>query len=425
MDNLLGGVSLLYVIVTRGIFTSIRLNMEGNNLSLMWIFMRNNTVIVRYGEITLKSPRVRRRMERALIRSIKWRIERKGLHLKDIRKEGGRVIIYTKEPEKVAYELGKVFGVVSSSPAIEVANDLESISDVVIRVAKRELKNGVSFAIRARRLKSYPITSKDIERILGELVLNKTGMKLKVDLEHPDKIIYVEVRSKKAYIFTKIVRGVGGLPYAVEGKVVSLFSGGVDSALASWMMMKRGCDVVPIHCDMGPFYSERAKKRVQEALQWLRDWVPKEKWKIYIVPLGEAHILTQHVIEDRYRCLLCKILMYKIAESIAIKERASAIITGESLGQVASQTLDNLYFLSNWIKIPIHRPLIGFDKEEIIKKAREIGLYDAVCVDVGTCKLAPKHPETHAKDYLRSIFEDIDIDGIIKKILEKIRIMIL
>jgi len=362
-----------------------------------------NTILVRYGEIALKSKEIRARMEGRLIRNLTAQLKLAGLARFSVRREWGRIFVEVGEGEDVGSYvrvLTKVFGVVSVSPSIKVPLELSEVSKAVVEVAEELLKPGDSFEVRVHRAnKKYPLTSKELENLLGAEVLSRVPG-LRVDLEHPDRSIYVEVRDSASYIYTDVFEGPDGLPYGVEGKVVALVSGGVDSAVATWMMMKRGCTVVPIHYSLSPYYGDDARERARSVLSWLRRWVPEKKWVIYDVPLGVVHEKID--INVRYRCLLCKFLMYRIAEEVARIEGAKALVTGEAVGQVASQTLDNLYFLSTKVRFPVFRPLIGFDKEEIVALGRRLGVGEIASKKVLACTLNPaaqgRRAETHASE---------------------------
>jgi len=362
------------------------------------------TILVRYGEIALKGLLVRDRMEKILIDAISWRLKRIGVEKFYIRREDGRIFIKISSVKDLdslkeySEKLTKIFGIVSASPAIEISNDIETISLVSTELAKKIVSNRriASFAIRARRVESYPITSKDIEKIVGQKV--KETLNLAVDLENPDLEIFIEVREEKAYIFTDIIEGPGGLPYGVEGLCISLFSGGMDSTLATWLIAKRGCEVIPLHMVNKPFYNDEAYQRVFEVLKKLREWIPRDKFEVILVEnYGELLKKLSDYIPLRLRCLACKKLMFLIAQRLARERNAKAIVTGESLGQVASQTLDNIYVISKGIEIPILRPLITFDKQEVAGMLRKIGLFDVTARDVGKCGFLPPYPETHAK----------------------------
>jgi len=370
-----------------------------------------STILLRYGEIALKSKEIRVRMENRLIRNIVTQLKLAGLTNFRVRREWGRIFIEIEGPEdfrSYISVLTKVFGIVSVSPCIKVSLDLGEIKDVVVSLAKEVLSPGSTFEVRAHRAnKKYPLTSKELEKLLGAEILRNIPH-VKVNLESPDRSIYVEIRDDAAYVYLEEFEGPGGLPYGVEGKVVSLISGGVDSAVAAWMMMKRGCEVVPAHYTLTPFYGEDAKERAYEVLKWLRQWVPEKRWVVYQVPLGLIHEKIE--INVRYRCLLCKYLMYKIAEAIAEEVGAKALVTGEALGQVASQTLDNLYFLTTHANLPILRPLIGFDKDEIIKLGRRLGVAEIAFKKVLDCTLNPAakgmRAETHASEKVYDIITE-------------------
>ena len=197
--------------------------------------MEYNVVLIRYGEITLKSPYVRELMEKVLVNSIAYKLKSHGIDFLEIRKIPGRIFVRLDSAEKTIRTskiVSKVFGVVSTSPAIEISNDLSELRKTVVEYSSKILREGETFAIRVRRVKKYPIMSKELEKILGADVLNVLNhLKLKVNLEAPSKTIYVEVRSRKAYIYHEIMKGVGGLPYGVEGKAIVLISGGIDLSL--------------------------------------------------------------------------------------------------------------------------------------------------------------------------------------------------
>ena len=385
--------------------------------------MSEEVILVSYGEITLKSSRVRSRMERVLIKNIISQLKRHRIDVLKIHKEGGRLFVWTSNNRDAIKILTKVFGVVSASIALKTGLDLNEIVNEVKKYSKEVLINAKTFAIRARRPnKGFPITSIELARILGDVIL-KEMPNLKVDLDSPDKEIFVEIRRSGAYIYHERELGPKGLPYGVEGKVIALMSGGIDSAVAAWMIMKRGCTIVPIHYDLGHYVSPIAKERIVRILKWLKEWIPSEKVKVHVVPLAYAHELLKGNINEKYRCIFCRAMMYLIAQEMAKEVGAKGIVTGENLGQVASQTLDNLYLLSRLIDIPILRPVIGFDKEEIAEIARRIGVYDIANIKV-ECKLVPRHPETHAKEeeVLKEL-EKVDIKDIVRSIIKQRQIV--
>ncbi len=355
------------------------------------------TVVVRYGEIALKGPATRSRMEKLLAQAIRARLEYCRIPFDSIDVLKARVLVYTRENVSAAEALSKVFGVVSASPALEISNDIDEISKLCIEIAKDAASRGVkTFAIRARRDKRYPMTSKDVERIVGQRVKDATG--LSVNLDSPDLEIGIEIWIDRAFIYTSTIHGPGGLPYGAEGAVVSLFSGGMDSALASWLALKRGCIVKLLYMDPGKFWSPKARDRVTKVAKAIREWVP-EPLELLVVNYENIMDRILHSVEPRLRCVVCKSCMLAIAARIAKEVGAKAVVTGESLGQVASQTLHNISVINRAsLSIPVLRPLIFLDKEEIASYLRSIGLFSYAAKSVGKCKLVPRAPETRARD---------------------------
>lgn len=386
-------------------------------------------MIVRYGEITLKSPYVREFMEKELVKTIKYKLKRNKVNVVGIRKIPGRIFIYVDSSEKavnVALNVSKIFGVVSTSPAVEIErNSLEYLRKFVLKYSSDVLEKGDTFAVRVRRVKKYPITSKELERILGADILNTLQqLDLRVNLSNPLKTIHVEVRTKKAYIYHETVKGVGGLPYGVSGKVVALISGGIDSPVAAWLIMKRGVKVVPIFFDLGNFTTEETIEKALKAIKKIREWAPSPEFYFYKIPFNTVLEAITKNVPAQFTCIFCKILMFKIAERIAEKEEAKALVTGESLGQVASQTLDNLCVVSKMVSIPILRPLIGLDKEEIISIAKNIGTYEITAKSIIECKASPVFRGSHAAARTRNEIIDkykdkIHFEELIMKSLEE------
>jgi thiamine biosynthesis protein ThiI len=355
-------------------------------------------VLVRYGELSLKSEPTRSFMEKVLIRNIKWMLNRKKVPYDSISRERGRIFLSSDSPRIVCQALSSVFGIVSTSPVLVTSSEMNEIIRLAERVADVLIKPNDSFAIRARRAGTHSFTSIDVEKRVGEVVLARTrNLNTKVNLTQPDKCIFIEVREKKTYIYHEIFPGPGGLPYSSEGKMVALFSGGIDSPVAMWLMMKRGCKVVPIYFDNTPYTDESNYNRAMSVIKILREYATQDKFYIYVVPHGKTLEKAITQAPRRLTCLLCKRAFYRVATIIAEKENAKGIITGESLGQVASQTLDNLMVLNEATYLPVFRPLIGLDKLEIEGIAKKIGTYEASCIKTASCSAAPDKPRTKAK----------------------------
>jgi thiamine biosynthesis protein ThiI len=244
---------------------------------------------------------------------------------------------------------------------------------------------------------NHPFSSRDLAVDLGDLVRSRYP-DLQVDLDSPEKEIWIEVRGEQCYLFDTVNNGPGGIPLGVEGTLVALISGGIDSPVSAWMMMKRGCRVVPIYVDMPPFLGESSLERVEKVITALRDYQPHLQVRVVQDAfVARAREVLRQLGEERYVCILCKRRMYRIAEKIAREIGAKGIVTGESMGQVASQTLDNLYAFNSATTLPLYRPLIGLDKSEIITIARRIGTYESSIMPVSSCCCAvPDKPVTSA-----------------------------
>ncbi len=358
-------------------------------------------VIVRYGEIFLKSEFVKRQFEDRLAGNIQLGLKRDNLEGKIIRKRH-RIYIKTKDAEKVADSLKKVFGIVSVSPAIETEAEIEEICKVGLDLARTKINEGEGFAVRVKRTGEHDFSSKDVEKELGGRILE--DITASVNLDNPDKTIFVEILDENAFVFDKKIKCAGGLPYKTQGKVISLVSTGIDSPVALWMMMHRGCEIVALH-----FGKE---KGIEDILKNLEEF---SGCKIERYVISYDRILREiSKNSGKYACIVCKRTMLRIAKKIEEIENAHGIVTGDNLGQVASQTLENLEVISD-VTSPIYRPLIGMDKNEIIRMAREIGTYD-LSKETG-CDFSPKKPATRSKiKEIKTLEEKIGIEKIIEEI---------
>ena len=360
-----------------------------------------DSVIIRFGgEMWLKKAWTRRLYERRLVRNIKNVLKHYEVPYTEIVRRHGRLFLRTEEAVEAARRLAKVFGISSVSPSLETSSKLENVVDRSVFLAGLALKEGNSFAVRCRRVGDHPYSSFDVCRMVGRHILDEFGEKLglKVDLKNPDVRFGVEVRGDEAFVFSEVVEGVGGMPLGTQPRVVGLLSGGVDSAVACWLVMKRGCPVVPVYFDNTPFTDETTTERALEVARVLFDWAVGFPRRVYVVAHGEN---LKKIIEKssrRFTCLLCKRMMYRVAEHLAEMVGAEGIVTGEAIGEQASQTLPNLRVLSEAVKkYPIHRPILGFDKAETERMARKIDAYKVSSKKVTGCGAAPRRPATMAK----------------------------
>ncbi|MBN2111380.1 MAG: tRNA 4-thiouridine(8) synthase ThiI [Methanosarcinaceae archaeon] len=384
-----------------------------------------DVIIVRYGELALKSSCVRNLYEKVLVSNIESMLRQNGVSYSDIVREWGRVFIHTSDVH-AARAVADVFGVVSTSPARTTDPTLDSASKLCADVAEGLVHEGESFAIRAKRTGNHDFSSRDLAVKCGDAVwkmLEARGMEPSVDLTDPDREIFVEMRQNHAYVFTETEQGVGGLPLGTQGKMVSLVSGGIDSPVATWLLMKRGVKIIPVYCNNDPFNDERARERTMECIRQLQKWCPGHPFKVYEVPNGRNLSAFINKCNRGKTCLLCKRMMYRIAFEIMKTENASGIVTGSSLGQVASQTAANMYAEIYGICAPVYHPLIGLDKNEIIGIAKRIGTYDISIMPAGSCTAVPEYPEVRAGfASLPPEEEKVDIERMVRYSVSNARI---
>jgi len=383
-----------------------------------------DTVIVRHGaEIGVKSSATRARYDKLLIKSITAKLKADGLSIDRIDRRFGRIYIKTSMPKEVAKSLSEIFGISSTSPAISCKADLNIISEIAVKLAEKRGGQGVSFAIRCRRVGQHPFTSMDVCKYVGAKVLDAMKDKnWRVNLEEPDYTINIEIRDQDAFIYTEVIRGVGGLPQGSQGGVICLISGGIDSPVASWLTMKRGCTITLLHFNLQPFSSEETLKKVVDIAKILARWSPAFKVKLLIAPFGEV---LKEIIEKcprKLTCILCKRMMLRISEKIALKRGLMGIVTGDSIGEQASQTLKNMVVISEAAKrLPIYRPLAGFDKPETEKIAREIGTYEVSARPDEGCKAAPPRPATAAKlEHVLEAEKALNIEYLVENSMSRI-----
>lgn len=356
-----------------------------------------DAVLVRHGEIGTKSDQVQRRMERTLQSNLRTMLATREVEA-TVTGERGRIYLRTDDGSIAAAHATatETFGVVSASACLTVEPTLDAITAALARTAAAHPPDG-PFAIDARRAgqpDDHPFRSKDIEEVGGTAVW-ETIDDPAVDLDEPALTYYVECRPDEAFVFLERTSGPGGFPLGTQGTVVALVSGGIDSPVAAWEAMRRGCRIVPVYFDFEAFGGPDHVARAIESVRTLATYVPKGELEPYVVPIGDPVAeLVEHV--GRTRMLSLRRLMFAIAERIADREGAHAIVTGESIGQKSSQTGVNVAVTSADVRLPIHRPLLDRDKQAIIAAARSIGTYQDARIEAGCNRVAPVHPETNA-----------------------------
>jgi len=361
--------------------------------------MKPDVILCHYGEIGLKGKN-RGFFEKKLQENIRESLKRfVPDSFSSITRLYGRIIIRLsengqQEMSSITRCLKNICGLVHFSPAIQTIQSMDLITRQAVEMMKEI--DYQSFRVTSRRTdKNFPVSSQKMNEEIGGAILEATGKT--VNLGKPDKTCFVDLVDGKGFVYTDKIKGQGGLPVGVSGKVVSLLSGGIDSPVSSYYAMKRGASVTFVHFHSVPYTNEASIEKVKEMVEILQSY--QQRIKLYLVELAPIQKVIMTETEARYRVILYRRFMVRIAEAIAHKVNASALITGDSLGQVASQTLENMAVIEDAIQMPILRPLIGFDKLEIINKAREINTYNiSILPDQDCCSLfVPKHPATKAR----------------------------
>jgi thiamine biosynthesis protein ThiI len=388
--------------------------------------VNTDVIIVRYGELALKSTGVRNWYEKTLVKNIAAMLDLRGIQYSQIRREWGRIFIETSDSSAAA-AAADVFGVVSASPALMTEPTLENAASVCAALAKDLIMEGDSFAIRAKRSGNHSFSSAEIGKTCGDAVwttLEDGGKHPRVNLSIPDKEIFVEMRQKLAYIYLETFKGVGGLPLGTQGSMVVLMSGGLDSPVAAWLMMKRGVMIIPVYCNTSPYSESAARERAFDCIRQLQKWAPGYQFTTYEIPHGSNLQSFIASCNRKNTCLLCKRMMYREAYEVMKKEKASGIITGSSLGQVASQTAANMHAEIYQLAIPIYHPLIAFDKTEIMDIARKIGTYEISNQPAGICAAVPEKPEIGA-NYDLVVLEEkkIDVETMVSNALKSAKVL--
>jgi len=319
----------------------------------------------------------------------------------------------------------RIFGLNSISPGIEIENDMEKIASECIRQAELEIAahNPKTFKIEVRRpFKNFAGTSLQIASDLGSAVWTKF-QHLEVDLTNPDMIIYVELLQDFTIVYSKKYQCLKGLPVGTAGKVGLLLSGGIDSPVAGYLAQKRGCYLNCIYFHSPPYTSQKAKEKVFELAKKLKDY--QTGIRLFTVNFTETQLMLKKLTNEQYFVVLGRRMMMRIANEIAKEHEFKALITGESLGQVSSQTLENMHCIDTIAELPVLRPLICYDKEETIEIARRIGTFDISVLPYDDCctLFLPPNPNTRSKVHnLEREEKKVDIDAIVQKSVKTVEV---
>ncbi|MGF9642707.1 tRNA uracil 4-sulfurtransferase ThiI [Paenibacillus sp. MABNS29] len=357
--------------------------------------MHYDMLLLRFGEFTLKGKN-RTRFEKAVLNHVKLLL--KPFPGASLRKEFGRIyVVLGGEPyEQIIQVLQKVFGITTISPVKMASVELGAIIETAVALMRElNVAEGTTFKVNARRVwKEFAHSSQEMNHLIGSPILREFQA-LRVDVHQPDIELRVEVREQAAYIFSDVIMAVGGFPLGTNGKAMLLLSGGIDSPVAGWSSMRRGLEIECVHFYSYPFTSERAKEKVIELARVLAGYAGLIK--IHLVPFTEVQTAFTRTGQDNLIITLMRRSMLRIATMLAEREGALALVTGDSLGQVASQTLSSMNVIGRSTELPLLRPLVMMDKQEITEIAKQIGTYDLSILPYEDCctLFVPKSPTTN------------------------------
>ncbi|KJS71117.1 MAG: thiamine biosynthesis protein ThiI [Desulfotomaculum sp. BICA1-6] len=358
-----------------------------------------NTYLIRYGEIGLKGKN-RPQFERRLMDNMSRALSKVGRA--KVSRVYGRLVVESEiEPALVLERLQKVFGIVGVSPALRLPLDEEAVCAGALQALKDAVPglqvspgSPITFKVEARRSnKTFPKTSPELNGMVGGYLLeNYPG--LQVDVHNPAIRVSVEIREKNAFVYAGVVPGIGGLPVGSSGRALLLLSGGIDSPVAGWMSMKRGIQIEAVHFHSFPFTGEKSLEKVRDLCRLLADYTARIK--LHVVHFTDIQKEIQMHCPEELRVTIMRRMMFRLSTSIARQREALALVTGECVGQVASQTLESMRTITLVTDMPVLRPLVGMDKEEIIQRAQQIGTFETSILPYEDCctLFLPKHPAT-------------------------------
>lgn len=367
--------------------------------------MECNHILVRFGELTTKGKN-RKLFIRKLTQNTK-EILKDFTHLRyEMSFDRLYILLNSEDPEAVCNKLQTVFGIHSFSVCYKVESDLEKIKDVCLDIIEKN--NGNTFKIQTKRNdKDFPLHSHDVNTAIAGHIFHHTSKNLKVDVHHPDILIQVELRKECTYVMDNVMKGAGGYPVGIGGKALLMLSGGIDSPVAGYLTLKRGVDIECIHYASPPYTNAQAREKVLDLVDVLRHYT-HGKITVHIVPFTDLQLAVYDHCDESYAMTIMRRMMYRIAQGVAKKNQCLALINGESIGQVASQTLESMSVINEVISMPVIRPVACMDKLEIIDIAQKIGTYDiSIRPHEDCCTIfTPKQPATKPKSYKAEALEE-------------------
>ena len=383
-----------------------------------------NILIVKYGEIGVKGKN-RYIFENKLIKNVKNILKPIGKF--NVYKEYGRIYVDLDgyDYEEVVEEVKKVFGIVGVCPAVRAEKDYNLLKELALKMLEEKIEQGYkSFKVDSRRGdKDFKLTSQEMSLDIGGYLVSQVKDKIAVDVRNPEVKIHCEIRQNHVMVYSDTIPGYGGLPLGTNGRAMSLLSGGIDSPVASWMVAKRGMELECIHFHSYPFTSEKSQEKVRDLAQILAKYCGRVRLhKVNMLEIQKSIGLN---CKDEEMTIISRRFMMRIAERVAESRHCDALVTGESIGQVASQTIQGLTCTNASVKMPVFRPLIAMDKTEIIEVAQKIGTFETSILPEEDCctVFSPKKPVTKPKlDRIEKSENKLDVEKLIQDAIDNIEV---
>ena len=383
-----------------------------------------NILIVKYGEIGVKGKN-RYIFENKLIKNVKNILKPIGKF--NVYKEYGRIYVDLDgyDYEEVVEEVKKVFGIVGVCPAVRAEKDYNLLKELALKMLEEKIEQGYkSFKVDSRRGdKDFKLTSQEMSLDIGGYLVSQVKDKIAVDVTNPEVKIHCELRQNHVMVYSDTIPGYGGLPLGTNGRAMSLLSGGIDSPVASWMVAKRGMELECIHFHSYPFTSEKSQEKVRDLAQILAKYCGRVRLhKVNMLEIQKSIGLN---CKDEEMTIISRRFMMRIAERVAESRHCDALVTGESIGQVASQTIQGLTCTNASVKMPVFRPLIAMDKTEIIEVAQKIGTFETSILPEEDCctVFSPKKPVTKPKlDRIEKSENKLDVEKLIQDAIDNIEV---
>lgn len=383
-----------------------------------------NKVLVRYGDLTLKGKNRKIFIQR-VTNLVKEKLN--GLNV-DLEFTHDRIYVTINDEDvnEIITRLGYVSGLSSYSLVVRVdtTKDMDNIKNMAVELIKEQIKGNVSFKVETKRCdKTFPLTSLEISKVIASYVL-KNCDNLTVDVHNPDETLQIELRGKDTYLYLSNIAGMGGFPVGVAGKGLLMLSGGIDSPVAGYLAMKQGVEIECVHFESTPLTSIESAQKVVDLVKKMAKYAPKNRIKIHFVPFKELHMALLENVPESYNITIMRRMMYRIATKLCYKNNALCIVNGESVGQVASQTLGSMQTINAVTNIPVIRPVATYDKQDIIKISRKIDTYEISIRPFEDCctVYVPKSPAISPSIEKSELYEkNFDYETLVKEAVENVK----